>query len=121
MSDRVSSARAARAVIESYVKGSKDADVALLRSVFHPQAVMVGYFRGTLLCGSPDPFFDSVAKGGPQPAGYDAEIVDVVVDGRTASVTLLERGFAGMDFVDRFHLVEDAGAWRIVSKLFHHD
>ncbi|MBI5506706.1 MAG: nuclear transport factor 2 family protein [Deltaproteobacteria bacterium] len=121
MSDRVTAARAARAVIESYVKGSHDGDVELLRGIFHPSAVMVGYFAGNLMSGSPEPFFQHVKQLGPAGAGYEAEIIDVQVDGKTAAVTLVERGFAGFDFVDRFHLVEEGGRWSIVSKLFHHD
>jgi len=121
MSDRVTAARAVRAVIEKYVKGSRDGDVALLRSIFHPGAVMVGYLGGNLTTGSPEPFFEHVARSGPAGAGYVAEIADLQVDGRTASATLFESGFAGLDFVDRFHLIEEGGAWRIASKLFHHD
>ena len=33
MSDRVTSSRAARAVIENYIRGSRDGDAALLRSI----------------------------------------------------------------------------------------
>jgi len=121
MSDRVSAARAVRAVIEDYVKGSREGDAVRLRSIFHPDAVMVGYLGGKLMSGSPEPFFAHVAQAGPAPEGYKAEIAAVEVDGRTATATLLESGFAGLDFVDRFHLLEEDGSWRIVSKLFHHD
>lgn len=118
---RLAATAAVRAVLDDYVKGSRDGDAALLRSIFHPNAVMTGSFRGRLLCGPPEPFFQSVASGGPAGADYGAEIVEIAVDGDVASATLLERGFAGLDFVDRFHLVEEDGRWRIVSKIFRHD
>lgn len=121
MSDWVTPARAARAVIENYVKGSRDGDAALLRSIFHPDATMIGYFQGTLMRGSPEPFFQMVERDGAQAASYGAEIVELQVDGHSASATLVERGFAGLDFVDRFHLIEENGNWQIVSKIFHHD
>lgn len=121
MSDRVTPARAVRAVIDDYVRGSREGNVELLRSVFHPAAVMTGSVGGRLLCGPPEPFFQAVAKGGPAPAGYEAEVTEVVVDGNTAAATLVEKGFAGLDFTDRFHLVEEGGRWLIVSKLFRHD
>lgn len=120
MMEAQDAARAVRAVVESYVKGSRDGDVALLRSIFHPCAVMVGYLGGNLTAGSPEPFFEHVARSGPAGDGYRAEITDIQVDGRTACATLAEHGFAGLDFIDRFHLIEDGGTWRIVSKLFHH-
>jgi hypothetical protein len=121
MADRVSAAREVRAVIEKYVAGSRDGDVELLRSIFHPSAIMVGYFGGNLMNGSAEPFFQHVKAQGPAGPGYRAEVTGVEVDGRTASATLVESGFAGFDFVDRFHLVEESGCWRITSKLFHHD
>lgn len=121
MPDRVGQAREIRAVIDKYVAGSRDGDADLLRSIFHPSAVMVGYLGGRLMAGSPEAFFQHVKAQGPAGPGYRAEIVDVEVDGRTAGATLVETGFAGLDFVDRFHLVEEGGTWRITSKLFHHD
>jgi hypothetical protein len=121
MSDRVTAAAAVRAVIDKYVEGSRRGDAALLRSIFDPGAIMVGYLAGSLLRGSPEPFFEHVARGEAAAPGYSAEIVEIHVDGRTASATLVESGFAGLDFIDRFHLVEEHGQWKIVSKLFHHD
>lgn len=121
MADRVTETRAVKAVIESYVAGSRDGNADLLRSIFHPNAVMVGYLGGNLLSGSPEPFFQHVARQGPAGSSYMAEIVELQVDGKVACATLVESGFAGLDFVDRFHLVEEGGSWRIVSKIFHHD
>lgn len=121
MSDKVASTAAVRAIIDKYVEGSRNGDAALLRSIFDPGAVMVGYFAGTLLKGSPEPFFEHVTRSGPAGPAYKAEIVEIQVDGRSACATLLESGFSGLDFIDRFHLVEEQGQWKIVSKVFHHD
>jgi hypothetical protein len=109
--------------MEKYVSGSATADVALLESIFHPNAVMVGHMAGQLMDGGPKPFFDMLSA---QPslkssgADYRAEIVSIEVDGDVASATLIEDGFFGMSFTDRFHLVRTSGGWVIVSKLFRH-
>lgn len=115
--------REVRAVIEQYIKGSGTGDVGSLESIFHPNAVMFGYLRGQLMDGGPKPFFDLV---GSQPslqsqgADYRAEIASIRVDGDVATATLIEDGFFGMSFTDRFHLVRTDGRWLIVSKLFRH-
>ena len=33
-------------------------------------------------------------------------------------IIALEKGFLGMDFIDFFHLIEEDGQWRIISKTF---
>lgn len=118
MSD-VATLNAVRAVVEQYIDGSRRGDAALLRSIFHPNAVMVGWLNGKLLDGSPEMFFQ-MADGHPQPASYQATVADVRVTGRSATATLVEQGFAGLDFVDCFHLIEADGKWRICAKLFSH-
>ena len=50
-----------QAALEAYVEGSRAMDVALLRTCFHPFAVMNGYLMGKQLLGGPEPFFQDVA------------------------------------------------------------
>ncbi len=120
---RTAEVASVRAVIDQYVEGSAAGDAVLLESLFHPNAVMMGYMRGQLMDGSPRPFFDLV---GSQPSlrsqgtNYSAEVVSIQVDGDIATVTLLEDGFFGMSFVDHFHLVRSGDRWLIASKLFRH-
>ena len=47
-----------RTVIENYIEGSFTADTALLKSCFHPKALVSGYHRGDLDVGSPRTFYD---------------------------------------------------------------
>lgn len=113
---------AVRQVIERYVEGSKG-DVETLRAVFHPEARMTGYFGGTLMLGTPEPFFDAV-KSAATPestAGYKAEIRSIDVVGQAATATLVETGFLGSDYTDFFQLIQEDGSWRIISKTFHQE
>ena len=112
--------QAVRQVIERYIEGSKG-DVETLRAVFHPEARMTGYFGGTLMLGTPEPFFDAV-KSAATPeamAAYEAEIRSIEVVGQVATATLVETGFLGSDFTDFFQLIQEDGSWRIISKTFH--
>lgn len=120
MKKRLEDVAAARAVIDLYVQGSSG-DAELLKSIFHEDALMNGYFQGQLMVGSPEPFFDEVAKMDPaQPnPGYRGEIESVDVAGEVATVKLVETDFMGSDFIDFFHLIRVDGKWKIISKTFY--
>jgi len=115
-------AAAATHVMERYVDAVYAADVATLRGLFHPAAVMSGYLGDTLLAGSPEPFLLDVggrpsmkAMGAP----YTAQILDVHASPRSAALRLEETGFFGTtSFVNYFHLLKVDGEWKIVSKTF---
>jgi len=112
---------AVNAVIEAYIAACRKGDVRGLEAIFHSRAIMTGYMGDELMLGSPAPFFDAV-RHAPSPDGsgtaYEAEITHTEVAGSVASVTLTERGYMGMNFVDYFHLVKVDGDWYIVSKSF---
>lgn len=108
-------------VLRDYAEGTRDSDVARLKSIFHPTAIMVGYLGADAEIGSPEPFFNDLATAtvGPE---YAWAITEISVIGATATATLVEDGLFGRSFVNRFHLIRSAdGAWRITAKLFHHD
>lgn len=113
---------AVRAVLDSYAEAVHRADVELLKSMFHPAAVMNGYLGDNLLVGSPEPFLSDIG-GHPSMADngapFKTEWTAVHVSGRTATATLEESGFFGSGhFVNYFHLLLDSGEWKIVSKTF---
>lgn len=111
---------AVRSVIMEYVEGTAQQDPARVKGAFHPDAVMSGYIGGNKLVGSPQPFLDHLEAEAPG-AGYTAEIAQIDVTGLMATARLLEDDLFGLSFVTEFHLLKEDGAWRIVSKLFHHD
>src|ERR1700742_1277831 len=112
-----------RAVIESYIEGTRRGDLALVQQTFHPDARMSGVLQGKLLGGTPQPFFDAVANApAPMKSGepYTARISHLDVAGPAASVTLAEGPYLGMHFTNYFHLIKIGAEWRIVSKAFSH-
>src|SRR3569832_1700652 len=112
-----------RGVIESYVEGTRRGDLALVQQTFHPAARMSGVLQGTLLVGTPQPFFEAVANApAPEKSGepYAARITHLDVAGAAASATLAEGPYLGMHFTNYFHLMKIGAEWRIVSKTFSH-
>ena len=117
----VTEIEAVKAVIQNYSDGTYNRDLALLKSAFHPEAIMTGFRGDDLLLGSPAPFFDRIeSEPAFKESGVDfrSEITSIVVNNCVASVTLEESGYFGMDITDYFQLVKVDGAWKILSKLF---
>lgn len=110
-----------RTVIENYIEGSFTADTALLKSCFHPKALMSGYYRGDMDVGSPQTFYDQLESEPSSKSsgdGYQAEISFIHIAGRMASAGLVETNLLGSDYVNYFHLLKIDDGWRIVSKIY---
>lgn len=111
-----------REVVQRYITGTYQADVDMLAGVFHPQAHMTGYLGDTLLLGTPEPFLQDMASApsmASSGAPYHAEIRELTVTGRIASVVLYETGFRGDGVLeDHFQLLQENGKWSIISKNF---
>ena len=108
------------AVMNTYTDGTRSRDVALLKSIFHDDAVMTGWLGPDLLMGGPGPFY-SALEANEVGADYTSEITEISVEGPMASAEVREKNLFGLDFVNRFHLIRQADeSWIIVSKLFRH-
>lgn len=110
-------------VVKNYIKGTYTADIELLKSVFHPEAIMTGYMGADLMITNPTPFIEDI---GSHPAmkesgaDYNAKITNLKVTGNIAEATVYETGFFGDGTLeDHFHLIKDSnGDWKIISKCF---
>lgn len=113
---------AVRAVLDRYAEAVFRGDAETLRGLFHPAAVMNGYLGDDLLLGTPEPFLADVAGHPPMAESgvpFETEFSAVLVSGRTATATLEENSFFGTThFVNYFHLLNEGGQWKIVSKTF---
>ena len=49
-----------RQIIEEYVEACRIGSVDKLLAIFHPEALMSGYFSGEFYMGTPQPFYDEV-------------------------------------------------------------
>jgi len=109
-------------VVNDYMKGSYRADEVLLKSVFHKNAVMNGFFGSETVIADPAPFINDIVSSPSMESSkvnYLPTIDHVFVQGDIASVIATEHGFRGeMKIVDCFHLIKTDGIWSIISKLF---
>ena len=109
-------------VIDSYVLGTKNGDVAALRRIFHPSARMVGYMGPKLLTEGPEPFYEALKNNPPDETfreNYTSRIRDMEVNGTVARVTLEETGFYSSSFINHFTLLKIDGNWLITNKTFN--
>ena len=110
-----------RAVLDAYIEACRVGDADTLERIFHPDALMSGFWNGEFYAGSPQPFFDevrdnpSMAETG---AAYSAQAEISDVTGDVAMGTIRESGYFGDDFTNHFHLVRIDGEWQIIAKTY---
>ncbi|WP_420326216.1 nuclear transport factor 2 family protein [Mameliella sp.] len=109
-------------VLNDYIKGTREGDGDILRRVFHPEAMVAGWFGSDLLMRDPEGFI-ARAEGADAGPDYTAFVASVSVLGNSATATVIEDGlWDGWSFVNQFHLIRDQnGRWIITAKLFHRD
>lgn len=112
-----------RQLVQNYIDGTFTANVELLQSCFHKDAIMTGYMGPDLVIATPAIFIEDIksnpsmeSKGDP----YKADITELAVTGNVARATVKETGFFGEGALeDSFHILKDTdGKWKIISKCF---
>ena len=124
MTTRCSEGESICQVIDLYIAGVRDGNVAALRQAFHPQASMFGWKGSDLFITPIQGLFDYVAASpAPTQSGEPTRfiITSLQMAGNAATVELAMDAYHGHDFLDSFQLLKTDGQWRIVSKLFHAD
>jgi hypothetical protein len=108
--------------VQVYFEGMHDGDTARLRSVFHPDACLFGYYQGVFSRMSLEEWMTEV-EGMPKPSAegepFDMNVVATDVTGRCASVKVALL-YAGLRFTDYLTLLKFDDAWKIVNKAYHH-
>lgn len=109
-----------RSVAEAYITGTRTRDTALLKEIFHEQAVMSGWLGPDLLMGGPEPFYAAL-EANEVGDDYTGDIAALDQNDSIATAVIEETNLLGLSFTNIFHLVRLAdGGWRITSKLFRH-
>lgn len=116
----MSDEQAISAVVHLYVDGMAFANEGALRKAFHPDAAIIGNYRGALEWMTRDGFIKAVLDQGGAPPGtqpeMDVEMTDIAGDAATVKVI---DSFAGERFSDYLSLVKIDGRWVIVNKIYH--
>jgi protease I len=109
--------------VQTYFEGMHFGDTNRLKSVFHPDACLFGYYHGDF---SRMPFEDWMAEvegmDKPSETGevFDMAIVAVDVSGPTAQVKVTEL-YAGARYSVYLSLALIDGNWKVMNKLYHSD
>lgn len=110
-----------RQVAEKYVEGCHTGNIALLRSAFHPQAMMYGVSQETLVVAPIEGLYAYLeAKEPPSKTGepHQCFISDIRYDGAAAIVEIVQESCYGNDYTNYFLLLKVDGEWLIVSKSY---
>ncbi|MFH1138666.1 MAG: nuclear transport factor 2 family protein [Pseudomonadota bacterium] len=111
------------AAVDHYFQGLYHHDLARLKKAFHPQAQVIGRFKGRLFFSSLDGFLQLLEKT-PAPVAtgekfdMSLEAVDLAGDAAVAKVRDL---YQGLRFTDYLSLVKTKDEWVIVNKTYHHE
>ncbi|WP_420472612.1 nuclear transport factor 2 family protein [Noviherbaspirillum sp. ST9] len=108
------------AVIDAYCTGVYRGDVDLLRSVFHPKAVLFAEVRGAPSCKRLEEYLAIVAnRQSPQALGEAYRMKPIAVEvTHEIAFAKVHCPMLGYDYTDYLSFVREAGRWRIVSKVF---
>ncbi len=110
--------------VEIYFDGLYRSDSALLRGIFHPSAMIIGYGSDgelkTMTLNDFLGFVDTVPS--PQAAGidFDMSVLSLDQSGKAAALKVHDY-YLGRDFIDYLHLAETDSGWKITAKAFHSD
>ncbi len=105
-------------VIQTYARGGRKGDAAIMKPAFREDATIHGHLGGGLLAGSISILFDWVAENPPAP-DLEATIVSIDLAETVATARVEIIGWLGHRFTDQFTLLKENGAWTITSKVFH--
>lgn len=114
------STKSPNAVITAYAAATRARDVALLKEIFHKDAVMTGWLGSDFLHGGPEPFYAAL-EANDVSQDYASRTVRIEESGRVAIAETHEVNLFGMSFQNDFHLAQGPdGRWQLTSKLFSH-
>lgn len=111
-------------VLSDYFDGLYRSDTAILRRVFHPQALYACATDGTLLRLGMDEYFPVVDKR-PSPASRNEKrrdrILSIEFAGPVTALARVECSIGEKFFTDLLTFVLVDGRWQIIAKVFHYD
>ena len=113
---------AVQEAVQLYFDGLYNNDVDKLRKAFHPQAELVGVFKGHFAWISLEDFLAPIGKTkSPAERGdqYDNHIVSIDITGDVA-IAKVDDDYVGQRFTDYLTLHKFDDGWKIVHKAYHH-
>jgi len=122
MNPRNTELAAIRQVADKYAEGCHTGNVALLRSIFHPQAMMYGAGGDNVLMTPIEGLYAYIeANEPPQKTGEPHQniVTSIRYEGNAAVVETVQESAYGNDYTNFFQLLKIEGQWLIVSKTYN--
>ena len=121
MNPRNKELEAIRDVANKYAEGCHTGDIALLRSIFHPQAMMYGVSGDNVVITPIEGLYAYLeANEPPQKTGepHQCFITEIRYEAGAAVVELVQESAYGNDYTNYFQLLKVEGNWLIMSKSY---
>ena len=109
-------------LLQKYFKAVEEADIAILKTIFHEKASMYGYLGKDYVLGTPEIFYsDLSSKPSMKEPNTDCKMVigNINVTGNIATACIyVDNFFDSFRVNDYFHLLKINNEWKIVCKTF---
>lgn len=105
-------------VVQKYVDGAISGRSQDMKSAFHPEATVFGFFEGQLLAGPIQLLFDWNDQNGPA-RDLAASIANIDLAETVATVRVELENWNGYRFTDLFTVIKVGDDWKITNKVFH--
>jgi len=122
MSTTINELEAIRKIVDKYGEGITTGNVELLRSAFHPKAMMYGCSGDNATIVEIQGLYDYVAsQEAPATTGeqHRCLITKIDVAGNAANVEVIQENCYGVNYTNYFQLLKIEGQWLIMSKSYN--
>ena len=121
MNPRNTELDAIRKVADKYAVGCQTGNIALLRTIFHPQAMMYGVSGEAVIVTPIEGLYAYLeANEPPEKTGepHQCFITEIRCQAGAAVVEMVQEAAYGNDYTNYFQLLKVEGKWLIVSKSY---
>lgn len=121
MTTSIAELEAIRKTVNKYGDGITKGDIELLRSAFHPKAMMYGCSGDSVTIVEIEGLYAYVAsQEAPTTTGeqHRCFISKIDVSGNAATVEVAQENCYGVHYINYFQLLKIEGQWLIVSKAY---
>lgn len=122
MTTSIAELNAITKTVNKYADGIHNGDIPLLKSAFHPKAMMYGSSdKGVTIVEIEGLYAFVAAQQAPATTGekHRCSISSIDIDGSAASIVMLEENGYGANYTNYFQLLKIEDEWLITSKCYN--
>ena len=111
-----------KATVDLYIEGLHTGNIEMLKTAFHPKAMMYGANAKAITVVEIAGLYEFVASNEPPSRTgepHQCFITPINYAGNAASVEMVEESAYGNDYTNYFQLLKVDGKWLIVSKTYN--